>query len=135
MAQAQQQQQVNIADLDMNALQQVKGQLEEELNHLTQSYSKLKNVQGRFTDCAESVDALKVEKADGKLSNVSKVIVDVGTGYYVEKSVGDASKFYNDKVGYVKKNLGTLEKTITDKQSTLRAIVNVMQDKMQEQQK
>ncbi|KAI9262454.1 prefoldin, alpha subunit [Helicostylum pulchrum] len=146
----QQQQQVNIADLDMNALQQVKGQLEEELNHLTQSYSKLKNVQGRFTDCAESVDALKVEKADdktilvpltsslyvpGKLSNVSKVIVDVGTGYYVEKSVGDASKFYNDKVGYVKKNLGTLEKTITDKQSTLRAIVNVMQDKMQEQQK
>ncbi|KAI9359766.1 prefoldin, alpha subunit [Pilaira anomala] len=146
----QQQQQVNIADLDMNSLQQVKGQLEEELNHLTQSYSKLKNVQGRFTDCAESVDALKVEKADdktilvpltsslyvpGKLSNVSKVIVDVGTGYYVEKSVGDASKFYNDKVGYVKKNLGTLEKTITDKQSTLRAILNVMQDKMQEQQK
>ncbi|KAI8068965.1 prefoldin, alpha subunit [Thamnidium elegans] len=149
MSQAQQQQ-VNIADLDMNSLQQVKGQLEEELNHLTQSYSKLKNVQGRFTDCAESVDALKVEKADdktilvpltsslyvpGKLSNVSKVIVDVGTGYYVEKSVGDASKFYNDKVGYVKNNLGTLEKTITDKQSTLRAIVNVMQDKMQEQQK
>ncbi|KAG2198001.1 hypothetical protein INT47_004968 [Mucor saturninus] len=147
------QQQVNIADLDMNALQQVKGQLEEELNHLTQSYSKLKNVQSRFTDCAESVDALKVEKADdktilfhiivvlnpllylyvpGKLSNVNKVIVDVGTGYYVEKSVGDASKFYNDKVGYVKKNLGTLEKTITDKQSTLRAIVNVMQDKMQQ---
>lgn len=28
-----QQQQVNIADLDMNALQQVKGQLEEVTNH------------------------------------------------------------------------------------------------------
>ncbi|CAO0800586.1 unnamed protein product [Mucor circinelloides] len=69
----------------------------------------------------------------GKLSNVNKVIVDVGTGYYIEKSVSDASKFYNDKVGYVKKNLGTLEKTITDKQSTLRAIVNVMQDKIQDQ--
>ncbi|CAO3616761.1 unnamed protein product [Mucor hiemalis] len=63
------------------------------------------------------------------------VIVDVGTGYFVEKSVGDASKFYNDKVDYVKKNLATLEKTITDKQSTLRAIVNVMQDKIQQEQK
>ncbi|GAN06479.1 prefoldin subunit 5 [Mucor ambiguus] len=129
------QQQVNIADLDLSSLQQVKTQLEEELSHLTQSYSKLKSVQGRFTDCADSVDSLKVEKADGKLSNVSKVIVDVGTGYYIEKSVSDASKFYNDKVDYVKKNLGTLEKTITDKQSTLRAIVNVMQDKIQQDQK
>ncbi|OAD02336.1 hypothetical protein MUCCIDRAFT_179538 [Mucor lusitanicus CBS 277.49] len=136
------QQQVNIADLDLSSLQQVKTQLEEELSHLTQSYSKLKSVQGRFTDCADSVDSLKAEKADvshlyvpGKLSNVSKVIVDVGTGYYIEKSVSDASKFYNDKVGYVKKNLGTLEKTITDKQSTLRAIVNVMQDKIQQDQK
>ncbi|KAL9555194.1 hypothetical protein MBANPS3_002467 [Mucor bainieri] len=136
------QQQVNIADLDLSSLQQVKTQLEEELSHLTQSYSKLKSVQGRFTDCADSVDSLKVEKADasylyvpGKLSNVNKVIVDVGTGYYIEKSVSDASKFYNDKVGYVKKNLGTLEKTITDKQSTLRAIVNVMQDKIQQEPK
>lgn len=90
---------------------------------MTQSYTKLKGVQGRFKDCADSVDALKVEKADGKIaielnefpfrltrsfsdktilvpltsslyvpgkiSNVSKVIVDVGTGYYVEKvSIG-----------------------------------------------
>lgn len=41
------------------------------------------------------------------------------------QSVGDASKFYNDKVGYVKKNLGTLEKTITDKQSTLRGKIMI----------
>ncbi|KAI8643933.1 prefoldin, alpha subunit [Parasitella parasitica] len=145
-----QQQQVDIGDLDLSSLQQVKTQLEEELNHLTQSYNKLKGVQGRFKDCVDSVDSLKAEEADdktilvpltsslyvpGKLSNVSKVIVDVGTGYYVEKSVLDAAKFYNDKVGYVKKNLSTLEKTITDKQSTLRAIVNVMQDKIQKEQK
>ncbi|KAG1181813.1 hypothetical protein G6F35_015786 [Rhizopus arrhizus] len=78
-------QQVNITDLDLPSLQQVKSQLEEELNHLTQSYSKLKAVQGRFTDCAESVNSLKQEKSEGKLSNVSKVIVDIGTGYFVEK--------------------------------------------------
>ncbi|EIE86345.1 hypothetical protein G6F57_006096 [Rhizopus arrhizus] len=127
-------QQVNITDLDLPSLQQVKSQLEEELNHLTQSYSKLKAVQGRFTDCAESVNSLKQEKSEGKLSNVSKVIVDIGTGYFVEKSVNDATSFYKDKVEFVKNNLVTLEKTITDKQSTLRAIVNVMQDKLQEQQ-
>ncbi|ORX61901.1 prefoldin, alpha subunit [Hesseltinella vesiculosa] len=143
-------QQVNLQDLDLPALQQVKAQLEEELNHLTQSYTKLKGVQGRFRDCAESVEAMNGEKADdkqilvpltsslyvpGKLSNVEKVIVDIGTGYYVEKSIDDASKFYNEKVNYVKENLATLEKSITDKQNSLRAIVSVMQDKLQEQQK
>ncbi|KAG1177489.1 hypothetical protein G6F70_000431 [Rhizopus microsporus] len=127
------QQQVNITDLDLPSLQQVKTQLEEELNHLTQSYSKLKTVQGRFADCADSVNSLKTEKSEGKLSDVNKVIVDVGTGYFVEKSVSDATTFYKDKVDFVKNNLGTLEKTITDKQSTLRAIVNVMQEKIQEQ--
>ncbi|KAI9257888.1 prefoldin, alpha subunit [Sporodiniella umbellata] len=142
-------QQVNITDLDLTSLQQVKTQLEEELSHLTQSYNKLKGVQGRFKDCVDSVNSLKQEKSDdktilvpltsslyvpGKLSNVQKVIVDIGTGYYVEKSVSDATAFYNDKVAFVKNNLATLEKTVTDKQSTLRAIVNVMQDKIQEQQ-
>ncbi|ORZ21262.1 prefoldin, alpha subunit [Absidia repens] len=142
-------QQVNLTDLDLSSLQNVKNQLDEELSHLTQSYSKLKNVQGRFTDCADSVNSLKSEQADekqilvpltsslyvpGKLSNVEKVIVDIGTGYYVEKSVGDASNFYTEKVEYVKKNLSKLEENITGKQNNLRAIVNVMQDKIQEQQ-
>lgn len=45
--------------------------------------------------------------------------------YHDSQSVSDASKFYNDKVGYVKKNLGTLEKTITDKQSTLRGKISM----------
>lgn len=63
--------------------------------------------------------------------------MDIGTGYFVEKvnhstlhfpfiytrplqSVNDATSFYKDKVEFVKNNLVTLEKTITDKQSTLR---------------
>ncbi|KAG0217785.1 Prefoldin subunit 5, partial [Mortierella sp. GBA43] len=33
----------------------------------------------------------------GKLANVEKVVVDIGTGYYVEKTVEDAIKFYNAK--------------------------------------
>ncbi|KAI9032728.1 prefoldin, alpha subunit [Phycomyces nitens] len=142
-------QQVNLNDLDFQSLQQVKNQLEEELSHLTQSYSKLKGAQSRFTDCADSVNALQGERREektilvpltsslyvpGKLSNVEKVIVDVGTGYYIEKSVGDASKFYTDKVNYVKQNLEKLQEAVTGKQNSLRAIVSVMQERAQNQQ-
>lgn len=90
---SQQQQTVNITDLDLPSLQQVKTQLEEvrwvesskrihrdivftcsrvvvfyqELSHLTQSYGKLRGAQARFSDCADSVESLKSEKADGKI--------------------------------------------------------------------
>ncbi|KAF7726145.1 subunit of tubulin prefoldin [Apophysomyces ossiformis] len=130
-------QQINISDLDLGSLQQVKIQLEEVFMEIVSPSlieRKLKNAQARFADCAESVDTLKSERAEGKLSNVEKVIVDVGTGYYVEKSTADASKFYRDKVDYVKKNLETLQETVTSKQSSLRAIINVMQEKIQQQQ-
>ncbi|KAI7851042.1 Prefoldin [Circinella umbellata] len=153
-SQQQQQQTVNLNDLDLPSLQQVKVQLEEELSHLTQSYGKLKGAQARFLDCAESVESIKGEKADvfiltlilfffvgndylyvpGKLSNVEKVIVDIGTGYYVEKTLEGAQKFYKSKEEYVKQNLEKLQETINGKQSSLRAIVNVMQDKFQQQQ-
>ncbi|ORY95528.1 prefoldin subunit 5 [Syncephalastrum racemosum] len=140
---------VNLADLDLPSLQQVKQQLDEELSHLTQSYGKLKGAQARFADCAESVESIKGEKAEdktilvpltsslyvpGKLSDVEKVIVDVGTGYFIEKSLTDATKFYTDKENFVKQNLDKLQETINGKQSSLRAIINVMQDRIQQQQ-
>ncbi|KAI9493964.1 prefoldin, alpha subunit [Zychaea mexicana] len=143
---------VNLADLDLPSLQQVKTQLEEELSHLTQSYGKLKNAQVRFADCAESVVSLKGEKANGnctlvflfmgsnylyvpgKLSDVEKVIVDIGTGYYVEKTLEGAENFYQGKGEYVTQNLEKLQEAINGKQSSLRAIVSVMQDKIQQQQ-
>lgn len=74
----------------------------------------------------------------GKLSDVEKVIVDIGTGYYVEKveyihgipildhlltqmqTLDSATKFYAEKENYVKKNLEQLQETINNKQSSLR---------------
>ncbi|KAI9283961.1 Prefoldin [Umbelopsis sp. AD052] len=150
MASSEQGQQIDLGDLDLPQLQQVKSQLEEELSHLTQSYSQLRGAQARFNDCKDSVDTLKTERAEdktilvpltsslyvpGKLSNVETVIVDVGTGYFVEKSVADASKFYKEKIDYVKASAAKLQETITSKQSNVRALVNVMQDRIQEQQK
>lgn len=41
--------------------------LYQELSHLTQSYGKLRGAQARFSDCADSVESLKSEKADGEI--------------------------------------------------------------------
>jgi hypothetical protein len=58
----------------------------------------------------------------GTLASSSTVLVDVGTGFYVEKSAADAIKFYNAKVDDLSKNLGDLEKVVQGKNENLRIV-------------
>ncbi|RIB09408.1 Prefoldin subunit-domain-containing protein [Gigaspora rosea] len=138
------QQTIELGDLDLPQLVEVKKQLDEELSHLTASFGKLKQAQSRFQDCIDSLQNVKARATGseilvpltgslyvpGELLETDKVIVDVGTGYYVEKTSDDAVKFYSDKVEFVKKNLDKLQETINTKQNNLRLTVDVMQLKI-----
>ncbi|KAJ9090127.1 subunit of tubulin prefoldin, variant 2 [Entomophthora muscae] len=124
---------INLAELPLSQLHQVKAQLEEEINHFTSSYTKLKQAQTTFTDCKNNLKEINEGNQDktilipltsslyvpGKLRDVEKVLLDVGTGYYVEKSVKSAQTFYNDKVNLIQGNLKSLQDTVTAKQSNL----------------
>ena len=58
----------------------------------------------------------------GFLASTSTVLVDVGTGFYVEKSVADAKAFYDGKVQDIGSNLKDLEKVIQNKSGNLRVV-------------
>ena len=89
----------------------------------------------------------------GKLSDPDHVIVDVGTGYYVQKvrcttahpsltqlifaflnqTRAQALKHYSTKVDYIRTNLETLEDTIQKKRENMNYLVNILQSKIQTQ--
>ncbi|KAF8699574.1 Prefoldin subunit, partial [Rhizoctonia solani] len=137
-----QQQQINVADLDLPQLTEVKKQLDEELTHLTNSFAQLKAAQSKFRGCLENVSEVKPENASktllvpltnslyvpGKLINTENVIVDIGTGYYTRP---EATKYYQTKVDFITSNLGTLQTTIENKQQNMNYLLQVMQAKMQ----
>ncbi|TXT07391.1 hypothetical protein VHUM_03111 [Vanrija humicola] len=141
-------QQIQITDLDPNQLQEVKKQLDEELDHLTNSFGQLKQAQTKFRSCVADVDELTPASENkevlipltsslyvpGKLKDVSSVVVDVGTGYYVKKTRAEASAHYAAKAEFVGKNLETLQKTIERKQENVQSVVQVLQMKLQQQQ-
>ncbi|KAH7912116.1 Prefoldin subunit-domain-containing protein [Hygrophoropsis aurantiaca] len=140
-------QQINIADLDIQQLADVRRQLEEELNHLTNSFAQLKQAQAKFKSCIENVAEVKPQNkgntilvpltnslyVPGRLTDTEHVIVDVGTGYYVKKTRAQATKYYEEKVNYIRTNLENLQDTITKKQDNMNYLVNVMQAKLQTQ--
>ncbi|KAK5121001.1 hypothetical protein LTR85_005785 [Meristemomyces frigidus] len=151
--------------------QQIKKQLDEEVQHLTNSYQNLRTAQQKFRDCiasvkdgvAESVkgmhdsaqtdvseryfvhiwcaDSLRADKAllvpltsslyvPGQLADTEHVLVDVGTGFYVEKTTGDAQKFYNGKIEELGKNIKDLENIVNGKANNLRVVEEVLRQKV-----
>jgi prefoldin alpha subunit len=70
----------------------------------------------------------------GKLASTSHVLVDVGTGFYVEKTTDDALTFYNGKVDELAGNIKELENVVNGKANNLRMIEEVLRQKMLVQQ-
>ncbi|KAJ2702570.1 subunit of tubulin prefoldin [Coemansia sp. IMI 203386] len=139
---------INLEDLPLAQLQKIKAQLEEELNSLTGAFSQMKQAQSAFRECKNCIDALTPESMEktimipltnslyvpGKLSDIKSVVVDVGTGYYVEKSTKDAGTYYDSKIEYVQENAKKIQQTVEQKQASYRGLLEVMQYKMTQQQ-
>ena len=70
----------------------------------------------------------------GTLADTEHVIVDIGTGFYVEKTTQDAEKFYTGKVDELGKNIKDLENIVNGKANNLRMVEEVLRQKMISQQ-
>ncbi|KAI9819959.1 MAG: subunit of tubulin prefoldin [Pycnora praestabilis] len=136
---------VDLASLSAQQLSSVKKQLDDELEHLTNSFAKLRAAQAKFRDCLKSIQTGVIPKNEGKsilvplttslyvsgtIADIARVIVDVGTGFYVEKSAVDASEFYNGKVDELGRNLKDLESIVQGKSNNLRVVEDVLRQKV-----
>ena len=66
----------------------------------------------------------------GTLADTQHVLVDVGTGFYVEKTTDDAQKFYNGKIEELGKNIKDLENIVNGKANNLRVVEEVLRQKV-----
>jgi len=70
----------------------------------------------------------------GRLADTEHVLVDIGTGFYVEKTTEDALKFYNGKIEELGKNIKDLENIVNGKANNLRMVEEVLRQKVLAQQ-
>ncbi|KAI3551497.1 prefoldin [Colletotrichum abscissum] len=160
---------INLETLDTQQLSQVKKQLEEELEHLTNSFAQLHSAQSRFKECLRCVKArpgagdgmqapnfpvlsvasrVNISPGDksvlvpltnslyvrGELSDPKHVIVDVGTGFYVEKDTESAERFYEAKVQNLMNNIQDLEVIVQRKTLNVRSVEDVLRQKVLQSQ-
>ena len=139
-----QQQEINLGDLNIEQLNQLKSQFENELKQFTTSYSGLKEAQTRFTNSNLALNELKPENKNkdilvpltssiyipGKLNNINNVLVEIGTGYYMQKTIPEAKKFMDRKIEFLQKNTSSLTELIDTKRNQLEMIIGFMQQKL-----
>lgn len=69
----------------------------------------------------------------GQLKDPKKVLVDVGTGYYVEKDIGSAKEYFNKKVKYVTEQMEKVQAIGNEKNKIREVVMDVMEAKLQAQ--
>lgn len=136
---------VDLATVPTPQLTQLKNQLTQDLAQLTSSFTQLRGAQTKFRDCISSVrDGVASKKegtpilvpltpslyVPGQLASTAVVLVDVGTGFFVEKTPTAAREFYTRKVAEIGRNLQDLETIVSTKQSNLRVVEDVLRQKV-----
>ncbi|XP_059812170.1 prefoldin subunit 5 [Hypanus sabinus] len=138
-------QKVNVADLPLQQLEALRGQLEQETEFLTSSIQQLKLVQSKYVESQESLNKLSPDNTGkdvlvpltssmyvpGKLQDVNLVLLDIGTGYYVEKGVTEARAFFNRKLEFLTKQIEKVQPALQEKYTVKQAVVEMLNQKIQ----
>ncbi|XP_053153389.1 prefoldin subunit 5 [Hemicordylus capensis] len=139
-------QQVNISELSLPQLEVLKNQLDQEVEFLSSSIAQFKVVQTKYVEAKDCLSVLNKSNegkellvplsssmyVPGKLSDVGHVLIDVGTGYYVEKSVDDAREFFKRKIDFLTKQMEKIQPALQEKHAMKQAVMEMMSQKIQQ---
>ena len=140
-------QQIPLGQLPAQQLDQIKRDIDQEISVFTESINQLKIAQQKFSDSLDNLDIITV-KNEGKelmvpmtssmyvpgiLDETSSVLVDIGTGYYVEKSVENGKKYFRGKIEFVGKQLEKIHPLLLEKQRIRSALIEALNEKISTQ--
>ncbi|TEA35822.1 hypothetical protein DBR06_SOUSAS1110197 [Sousa chinensis] len=139
-------QSVNITELTLPQLEMLKNQLDQEVEFLSTSIAQLKVVQTKYVEAKDCLNVLNKSNegtgfplilasqmyVPGKLHDVEHVLIDVGTGYYVEKTAEDARDFFKRKIDFLTKQMEKIQPALQEKHAMKQAVMEMMSQKIQQ---
>lgn len=140
------QQQIDIGNMSLDQLNQLKTRHEQEIQNYNAQYGDMRQLESRFRESRKALEVIAEGPEErsmlvpltqslyvpGQILDSDKVLVDIGTGYYLEKSVEDAKKLVDRRVDLITKNGESVNSVMLQKQRNLEAIMMMMQYKLQQ---
>eukprot|EP00899_Mesostigma_viride_P014040 jgi/Mesvir1/22637/Mv14072-RA.1 len=135
---------IDISRLSFEQLRSLKEQLDAEVDTLTEQFKQLRSYVGRLEQSSSSVQCLGNDKpgmsltksyislyVPGTLGANDTVLVEIGTGYFVEKTRADALDFFHRKTQLVQASLAQVAQIIASKGQNQEMLTMAMQQKLQ----
>jgi prefoldin alpha subunit len=125
-------QEINLTQVPLPQLSQLKNQLDQEVQFLSSSILQLKAVQQKFVSSKELLSKLAPENdgketlvpltpslyVPGRLTRIDSVLLDIGTGYFAEKTIEEAQSYFQRKIEYLAKQIEDVQPSLLEKQKT-----------------
>merc|ERR1712168_847157 len=131
---------------------QLQEQLKSELELFTNSMQQLRVATAKFQESLQSVAKLEGTQdghevmvpltsslyVPGKLKDTNSLLIDIGTGYYVEKNREEAVQYFQRKIEFIGKQMETIQGYLKQKLLAKQKVDETLQAKvaqLQQQQK
>jgi len=138
-------QQIDLTKLSLQQLGQLKQQLDQELTVFQDSLQTLKIAQSKFQESGSCLDKVTPEAkgkeilvpltdsmyVPGRMADTGSVLVDIGTGYFVEKNIEDAKDYFKRRVIYVTEQMEKIQLLGLEKSKIRAATMDVIGMKIQ----
>lgn len=139
-----QMQQIDLNTLNLQQLTQLKNQLDQELQFFQESLNNIKMARSKYSASKEALEQIKEDWNDkqilvpltgsmyvpGTIKDANNVVVEIGTGYYVENDLESAKAFFKRRVEYVQEQLEKIETIGMEKSKIRDTIREVMEKKL-----
>lgn len=138
-------QRIDISSLEPNQLLEIRKQTEAEMQHFTQSLQALQTAQLKLQDCMNTIDNMESSQNSellvpmtsslylpGKVTQKDHYLVDIGTGYFVEKNAKDAKIVYQKKLTKLGEDSKKLKEILVQKNDSVNNINMVLRAKIAE---
>ncbi|KAJ1295089.1 hypothetical protein BS78_01G196900 [Paspalum vaginatum] len=136
-------------DLDKLSVEQLKGikeQTDLEVNLLQDSLTKIRTAVSRLESASAALQDLSLRPhgkkmlvpltaslyVPGSLDDAEKVLVDVGTGYFIEKTMVEGKEYCERKINLLKSNFDELLEVATKKKTIADEMGLLLQAKMRQ---
>lgn len=139
------QRRIDLSQLAPQQLAEIRKSTEQEIQHFTQSLQALQTAQLKLQDCINTIDSMEQSTTEdllvpmtsllylpGKVKQKDQYLVDIGTGYFVEKTAKDAQVVYQKKLTKLDEDSKKLKDILILKNDAINNINMILRKKVAE---
>ncbi|KAI8046306.1 probable prefoldin subunit 5 [Drosophila gunungcola] len=132
---------IDLTKLSPDQLMQIKQDLEQEMTNIQDSLSTLHGCKAKYAGSKEALETFQSNWENrqilvpltssmyvpGRVKDLNNFVLDIGTGYYIEKDLDGSKDYFKRRVEYVQEQIEQIEKIHLQKTRFLNSVIGVLE--------